>query len=101
VYDERDRREHDPRDGLMHDLDLPRGDAREVVVDRNQVYELNGEDSRALSTTPQQRTHPDFPVRAFVRCESCGRGLTGSWSKGLRYCSKCRFAKARPEPDFR
>ena len=34
------------------------------------------------STTPQQRAHPDFPLRAFVRCESCGRGLTGSWSKG-------------------
>jgi DNA invertase Pin-like site-specific DNA recombinase len=31
---------------------------------------------------PRQRAHPDFPLRAFVRCESCGRGLTGSWSKG-------------------
>ena len=28
VYDERDRDDHDPRDGLMHDLDLPRGEAR-------------------------------------------------------------------------
>lgn len=37
---------------------------------------------RAPSTTPQQRAHPDFPLRAFVRCASCGRGLTGSWSKG-------------------
>jgi site-specific DNA recombinase len=37
---------------------------------------------RVPSTTPQQRVHPDFPLRAFVRCESCGRGLTGSWSKG-------------------
>jgi DNA invertase Pin-like site-specific DNA recombinase len=37
---------------------------------------------RLPSTTPQQRAHPDFPLRAFVRCESCGRGLTGSWSKG-------------------
>jgi len=37
---------------------------------------------RALPTSPQQRAHPDFPLRAFVRCESCGRGLTGSWSKG-------------------
>ena len=34
------------------------------------------------ATTPQQRAHPDFPLRAFVRCVSCGRGLTGSWSKG-------------------
>ena len=33
-------------------------------------------------TTPQQRAHPDFPLRAFVRCESCGRGLTGSGSNG-------------------
>ena len=30
------------------------------------------------------RGHPDFPLRGFVRCESCGRGLTGSWSKGRR-----------------
>ena len=37
---------------------------------------------RVRSTTPQQRAHPDFPLRAFVRCEFCGRGLTGSWSKG-------------------
>jgi hypothetical protein len=29
-------------------------------------------------------SHPDFPLRAFVRCESCGRGLTGTWSKGRR-----------------
>jgi hypothetical protein len=37
---------------------------------------------RLPSTTAQQRAHPDFPLRAFVRCEFCGRGLTGSWSKG-------------------
>ena len=39
---------------------------------------------RVPSTTPQQRAHPGFPLRAFVRCDSCGRGLTGSWSKGPR-----------------
>jgi Recombinase zinc beta ribbon domain len=37
---------------------------------------------RLPSTTPKQRAHPDFPLRGFVRCASCGRGLTGSWSKG-------------------
>ncbi len=37
---------------------------------------------RVPSATPQQRAHPDFPLRAFVRCDFCGRGLTGSWSKG-------------------
>ena len=49
VYDERDRADHDPRDGLLHDLDLPRGEERELVVDRNCVDELNGEDSRTLA----------------------------------------------------
>lgn len=49
VYDPRDRDEQDPRDGLMRDLDLPRGDARELVVNRDRVYELDGEDSRGLA----------------------------------------------------
>jgi hypothetical protein len=56
---------------------------------------------RVPTTTPRQRAHPDFLLRAFVGCEFCGQGLTGSWSKGGRYCSKWRFAKARPEPDFK
>ena len=34
VYDPRDRDEHDPRDSLMRDLDLPRGEERELVVKR-------------------------------------------------------------------
>jgi hypothetical protein len=39
---------------------------------------------RVPSTAPRKRAHPDLPLRGFVRCESCGcgRGLTGSWSKG-------------------
>src|SRR4029450_9195356 len=31
---------------------------------------------------PRQRNRPDFPLRGFVRCDVCGRPLTGSWSKG-------------------
>ena len=27
---------------------------------------------RVPSTTPQQRAHPDFPLRAFAHCESWG-----------------------------
>jgi len=49
---------------------------------------------RVPSTTPQQRAHPDFPLCAFVRCESCGRCLTGSWSKGR---SGSRFEMALRE----
>ena len=59
VYDDRDRDDHDPRDGLMHDLDLPRGEERELVVDRDRVYELNGEDSRTLAAIGTFRVVPE------------------------------------------
>jgi hypothetical protein len=61
VYDEHDRDDHDPRDGLMHDLDLPRGEDRELVVDRDRdrVYELNGEDSRTLAAVGAFRVVPE------------------------------------------
>lgn len=59
VYDERDRTDSDPRDGLMRDLDLPRGEACELVVDRERIYELNGEDSRALATVGAFRVVPE------------------------------------------
>lgn len=38
---------------------------------------------RLPSTAPRLQAHPAFPLRNFVRCASCNRGLTGSWSKGL------------------
>lgn len=62
VYDERDRDDHDPRDGLMRDLDLPRGDERELVVDRDRVYELDGEDSLALAAVGAFRVVPEHDL---------------------------------------
>ena len=59
VYDERDRADHDPRDGLMRDLDLPRGEERVLVADRDRVYELNGEDSRTLPAIGTFRIVPE------------------------------------------
>ena len=57
---------------------------------------------RMPSTAPRQRAHPDFPLRAFVRCESC---VEASPAAGQRRAAsqapKWRLAKARPEPDFR
>ena len=41
-YDKRDR-DDDPPEGLMRDLDLPRGEERELVVHRDHVHELDGE----------------------------------------------------------
>ena len=32
--------------------------------------------------TPRLRSHPDFPLRCFVRCGTCNAPLTGSWSTG-------------------
>ena len=59
IYGERDRDAHDPRDSLMHDLDLPRGEERELVVHRDRVYELNGEDSRTLAAVGTFRVVPE------------------------------------------
>jgi hypothetical protein len=59
VYGERDRDDHDPRDSLIHDLDVPRGEERELVVDRHRVYELNGEDSRTLAAVGTFRVVPE------------------------------------------
>ena len=59
VYGERDRDDRDSRDSLIHDLDLPRGEERELVVDRDRVYELNGEDSRTLAAVGTFRVVPE------------------------------------------
>jgi hypothetical protein len=43
-------REVDPRDVFLDGLALPRGLEREVVMDGDHRYELNGDDSRSLAT---------------------------------------------------
>jgi hypothetical protein len=40
----------DPRDVFMRDLELPRGEEREVVRDRDGEYSLRGSETRTLST---------------------------------------------------
>jgi hypothetical protein len=42
--------ERDPRDVFTRDLDHPRGRKRELVRDRERVYEINGTESRLLAT---------------------------------------------------
>ena len=53
------KRSDDPRDALLQDLDLPLGREREVVLDRDRVYELNGEESRTLATVGAFRVVPE------------------------------------------
>jgi hypothetical protein len=55
----------------------------EPLIDEATLYRAQAVlDRRVVVAGPRQRTHPDFPLRGFVRCEACGRPLTGSWSKG-------------------
>jgi hypothetical protein len=61
VYDERDRYD-DSREGLMRDLDLPRGEERELVAVRDRVYELDGEDSRTLAAVGAFRVVPEHDL---------------------------------------
>jgi hypothetical protein len=60
VY-ERDR-DDDPREGLIRDLDLPRGEERELVVFRDRVYELDGDDSRTLAAVGAFRVVPEHDL---------------------------------------
>jgi hypothetical protein len=75
IYGERDRDDHDARDSLTHDLDLPRGEERELVVDRHRVYELNGDDSSALAAVgtfrvvPEQDLDTDHDTVRHLRAE--------------------------------
>src|SRR5207237_4962159 len=45
-----DPRDRDPRDPFIEGLELPTGLEREIVVDGNDRYELNGDESRSLAT---------------------------------------------------
>ena len=44
--------------------------------------------------------NPDFPLRVFVRCAACGKGITGSFSTGRRgkryayYCCRLKGCRA-------
>lgn len=37
---------------------------------------------RRAAAPGKHRQHPDFPLRQFMRCGTCGEPLTGAWSTG-------------------
>jgi hypothetical protein len=39
-------------------------------------------DGRTPPPTPKRKVNPDFPLKCFVRCDSCGKPLTGGSNKG-------------------
>lgn len=63
--DSRERSE-DPRDVFIRDLDLPRGRDRELVLDRDRTYELNGEESHTLAAAGVFRV---ISERDVSRCD--------------------------------
>jgi site-specific DNA recombinase len=83
----------------------------EPLVDEATFYRAQAVlDGRVVVAGPRQRNHQDFPLRGTVRCEICGRPLTGSWSKGRnghyayyhcqRQCRSVNASKAALEGAF-
>ncbi len=63
-------RDHDPRDAFVEGLELPRGLERELVQDdRENLYELNREDSRMLATIGAFRVVAERDLEAVRRSE--------------------------------
>ena len=61
--------------------------------------------NKVSAVAPRQRDRPDFPLKRLVRCETCSKPLTGSWSRGKmgqrypfyhcrRRCSGSNISKA-------
>ena len=53
----------------------------EPIVSGDLYNKVNSKESKQKALT-HSRLHPDFPLRRFVKCSSCTKSLTGSWSKG-------------------
>ena len=59
-----------------------RGDFEPLITERI-FFRVQGIlDGRYEVTAPKQRNDPDFPLRGYVRCETCSKPMTASWSKG-------------------
>jgi site-specific DNA recombinase len=56
---------------------------------------------KRVSVAPRLRSHPDFPLRHFVKCGRCNKPLTASWQKGRKerygyyWCPHCRGVSVR------
>jgi site-specific DNA recombinase len=87
-----------------------RGDFDPLVVEDtfDRVQAISRE--RVPVTTPHQRGRADFPLKGLVRCATCGKTLTASWSKGRngrypyyhcwRQCRAVNVTKAKLEGLF-
>jgi hypothetical protein len=65
--------------GIVHVPEYGVRDLRrdfEPLVDEPTFFRVQAAlGGRVVITSPRERNRPDFPLRGFVRCESCGRRL--------------------------
>lgn len=56
------------------------------MVTEQQFYKvqaiLDGRNVIKIAFARRNSANPDFPLRRVVKCDKCGMGLTGGWSKG-------------------
>jgi len=71
VYDERDR-DDDPREGLMRDLDLPRGEGRELVVHRASMSWTARTAARWPPSAPSESCRSTTSTSTTTRSNTCG-----------------------------
>lgn len=95
--------------GVVHsekwDMEAP-GDFAPIIT-RELFEDTQAALARAARNDPgsHRTAHPDFPLRVFVRCATCGEGLTGSFSTGRHggkypyyFCRKrCKAMRIRRE----
>jgi hypothetical protein len=62
-----------------------RGDFEPLITERIFFRVQAILDGRYEVTGPRQRNDPDFPLRGYVRCETCGKPLTASWEDYYNY----------------
>jgi hypothetical protein len=79
-----DTRTHDARDVFTQDLDLPRGQEREMVREHNHTYELNRGESRALATAGAFRVVRGEDLRLCFDPPEDARGRRGDDLRHLR-----------------
>lgn len=97
--------------GRLEVADVSKAGDFAPLVSEATFYRVQGLlDGRIVNAGPRPKNHPDFPLRGFVRCEACGRPVTGSWSKGRngyyayyhcqRQCRATNVSKASLEQQF-
>jgi DNA invertase Pin-like site-specific DNA recombinase len=75
-----------------------RGDF-EPLIDEATFYRVQAVlDGRVVVAGPRPRNHPDFPLRGFVRCETCGRPLTGAGRRAATAITRTTTASGSAGP---